>query len=221
MILVVDKSKKRADTVGEILYYMGILSSVKTPKDALCPDTKYRAIVVIEPGEIINPEQLVKGMRSFYGNIPIIALYKEKEQVSKDADFDAALPFDIYSSVLIKRIAEICISRGLDTPGRYTLMGIDASCNLQRPKLYDTPLPFTKTETMILRFLMLSYPKSQSAKNILKFAYKEKRRPELSGVRTHICIINRKFRELKGRNLIESVPEKGYLILTPSELLIK
>ena len=39
--------------------------------------------------------------------------------------------------------------------------------------------------------------------------------PEESGIRTHISIMNKKFREITGRNLTVLTPGEGYRVLTP------
>ncbi|MBQ9487791.1 MAG: hypothetical protein IJU91_08360, partial [Selenomonadaceae bacterium] len=71
---------------------------------------------------------------------------------------------------------------------------------------------------MILRTLILYYPLCVSAKAIIKYAYRPSRAPQLCNIRTHISVMNRKFRMLTGRNLIGPIAGNGYTILTP-ELL--
>ena len=51
--------------------------------------------------------------------------------------------------------------------------------------------------------------------DILRYAYRESKYPEVSNIRTHISIINKKFRNLSNRNLIEMTFGTGYRILTP------
>ena len=68
---------------------------------------------------------------------------------------------------------------------------------------------------MIVKYLIRTYPRPTSAEEILRYAYRESRTPEISNIRTHISIINKKFRKLTERNLIEMSFGKGYRVLTP------
>ena len=68
---------------------------------------------------------------------------------------------------------------------------------------------------MILRYLIAYYPTPQSAKRIVKYAYKPTKKPEISSIRTHISVMNKKFRELTGRNLLLSLDKEGYVVSTP------
>ena len=68
---------------------------------------------------------------------------------------------------------------------------------------------------MILRYLTASYPALQSAKSIIKYAFKQSKKPELSSVRTHISVMNKKFKDITGRNLFIGIPKQGYTVSTP------
>ena len=120
-----------------------------------------------------------------------------------------------YASVILAKILEYTLKNSLPQPGDYKLAGIDLSCDISTPTYFTTPLPLTKTEAMIVKYLIRTYPRPTSAEEILKYAYRESRIPELSNIRTHVSIINKKFRELTSRNLIEMSFGKGYRVLTP------
>jgi DNA-binding response OmpR family regulator len=68
---------------------------------------------------------------------------------------------------------------------------------------------------MIIRYLIRTYPNPTSAQKILKHAYKASKQPDVSNIRTHISVINKKFRTVAGRSLIEMHENLGYRILTP------
>ena len=103
----------------------------------------------------------------------------------------------------------------LPLPGEYKLSGINASVNLPFSFAFDKKLPFTKTENMIVRTLISLYPTPIDSKLILKYALRATRLPDVSSIRTHISVINRKFRNISGNNLITMLKGRGYIIATP------
>jgi hypothetical protein len=56
------------------------------------------------------------------------------------------------------------------------------------------------------------------ASEILKYAFRQSRLPDISNVRTHVSVINKKFRAMRGENLIGFEEGRGYVILTPDVL---
>jgi hypothetical protein len=58
----------------------------------------------------------------------------------------------------------------------------------------------------------------QSAKSIVKYAYKPGKKPEIASIRTHISVMNRKFREITGKNLFVGIEKEGYVVSTPEIL---
>ena len=116
---------------------------------------------------------------------------------------------------MIKSIDSHCIRRGKRAIGSYSLAGIDAGCDLRLPTYFDKEIPLTKTETMILRYLIRIYPRKAKAVEILCHAFKSGRDPEVASVRTHISVMNKKFKKEFGKNLISSFEGGGYTVLTP------
>lgn len=217
MVLIISASKKRAQVINDIFYYMGVLSCAVTPKEALSEISGlYRAVLLLEPTELPDPEEYVTKLRSYASSVPIFAI-SEKATVPMGI-FDASFNDSIYSSTLIEEIVRYQNERGLPLTAHYRLAGIDASCNSERVSVFDTSLNFTKTETMILRYLIASYPAPQNAGRIVKYAYKPSKRPEISSIRTHISVMNRKFREITGRNLFVGLEKEGYVVSTPEIL---
>ena len=74
----------------------------------------------------------------------------------------------------------------------------------------------TKTELMILRYLLAAYPTPRGVSEILKHAYRSGRMPEAGAVRTEISIINRKLYGIADRKIIKRT-EDGYVISAPTE----
>ncbi len=212
MILIIDKSKKNARRIAEMLYYMGFIAIAETPSDALSEiSTQYKAAIIINPDKLADCIDYAERLHSYAAGVPLFAI-SDCNIFRGSACFEEVFKTGTYAA----RIAETLILRlGRNAPGTYKLAGIDASVNKSFASYFNSPLHFTKTETMILRALIKSYPRTASAKEILKYAFRASRVPELSNIRTHISVMNKKFREISGRNLIISEIGSGYKILTP------
>lgn len=210
MILITDNNKKRRESVSEMFYYMGILSYPTSPIEALSEiSTEYSAVLVISDEGIHDLDDYIGRLRS-YAPIPIFSLFEGQDEL-----FDAGFNYTSYSSTVALGIAKHLSERGLRVLGTYRLAGICADADAPIPTYFDKPLKLTKTETMILRYLIRSYPNPTSPTNVLKYAFKASRRPEAASVRTHISVMNKKFLSVTGRPLTLSAAESGYVIATP------
>ena len=212
MILVIDESKKAAVNLAGALSYMGFLSVGVTPSEATNEISPlYRAVIVTSLPRITSPEELVERLRSI-SSAPIFSI---TDKPSGESVFDLEIERGAFASVIAERIMTYCDDHEIVAPGHYTALGIDVSADLKCAMYFWEPLPFTKTECMILRFLIRAYPTPVSADRILKYAYRPSRRPDAANIRTHISIMNKKFRELTGRSLIEAEFGEGYRIVAP------
>ena len=219
MILIVESTRKRGEALAEIFRYMGVLAYATVPKDTACElSSEYSAILIVNPTSLADTEEFVEKIKLYSADIPIFA-YSEVEIPDKCKPlFAFSFSGSINSSQIAGKIIEFCKENKKQVLGKYLLSGIDASADRETPVYFDTPLPFTKTETMILRYLTVAYPVSKSSAKILKYAFKSSRAPELSCIRAHISVMNRKFRALFSRNLIESTPNEGYSIITSEKI---
>jgi DNA-binding response OmpR family regulator len=216
MVLITDTAKCRAQDVSDIFHYMGILSYAATPKEALSEISSiYKAVLILHPEKFADIEDYLQKLRSYDRAVPVIAITDAHLPEYVSELFDGCYPDSIYSSTLVYEIAKLQKERGLPIIGAYRLAGIDASSDRRSVCVFDKPLPFTKTEIMILKYLIVSYPSPQSPKNILKYAFKPSRKPEITSIRTHVSVMNKKFRGVKGKNLFLAVPSHGYVISTP------
>ena len=212
MILVTSKSQKLARAVSDMIYHMGILSHAELPESVAAEtDMRYRAILVIFPEEIQELKEYIRRLRS-YTTSPIFALTREYTDTSL---FDGIYDFGISSSQLVKRITEKQRAMGAPLIAAYRLAGIDAAADLDTVRYYNSDILFTKTEKMILRYLIRAYPEAASPDSILKYAYRPGRMPLSTSVRTHISKINAKFRDAVGVSPIENPNLSGYVIKTP------
>ena len=213
MILVIDESKKAAENLAGAFSYMGFLSLGVTPSEALTEiSALYRAVVVTSAPRITSPEELVSRLRERSG-APIFSITDKPGGTGSEV-FDLEIERGAYAALIAERLIEYCDSHELAVPGHYTALGIDASADLEGAMYFWQPLPFTKTECMILRYLIRSYPTPASAEKILKYAYRPSRRPDTANIRTHISIMNKKFKSVTQRPLIEAEFGEGYYLST-------
>ncbi len=213
MVLIIDRNKKRGQTLAEIFHFMGVLSLYTQPSAAASEiSSEYRAVLISEPEELPDPEDYTAMLRSYSPGIPIFAISREPVSYTF---FDGMFQDGISSSVLVSEIVKYQEERGLPSLGQYLLAGLDAGCDLGEVRYFSEALNMTKTETMIIRYLIATYPTPASSEKILKHTHKPTKLPERSSIRTHISKINSKFEAQRGRSLIVSVPGEGYTVLTP------
>ena len=214
MILIINKSKKDARSLAEIFHIMGVLAYAATPAEALSEiSLQYSAVIVMTPALLPAKEEYAARLRS-YAHVPIFA-YCDTEEIEDKIIFDGVIKSSAYATSILSVISEYNAENGVKAPGIYRLAGIDASMALKTPLYFGKPLPLTKTEAMILKTLIATYPRPSGAKEILKYAFKQNKIPETSNIRTHISVINKKFREIADRNLIVLTVGEGYVVLTP------
>ena len=213
MVLIINQTKRHASAMSEMLHIMGILAHASTPADSLSEiSICYRAIIIIAPDTLPDKKDFAAKLRSYASMIPIFAI---SDSADCDGIFDMSFEKNTGAAVVASEIAGYQRKNGLPVIADYRLSGIDAVPSGSSISYFDRKLPFTKTETMILRYLIRSYPIPQNPKSILTHAFRPSRTPEESNIRTHISIMNKKFRNIVGRNLIVRHPDMGYIILTP------
>ena len=218
MILIVDKKRKDAESLSEMFYFMGVLSLPATPSEALAESFPlYRAIIIIDPEEFYDVGEFITRLRSSFKSAPVFAISLQDKSCPDAEVFDEIYSKKLCAPEVYSKIKNYTEKNSVPTPGVYKLMGINASTALTKPTYLTLPLPFTKTEAMILRTLIRRYPLPSSSKDILKYAYKSTRLPDLASIRTHISIMNKKFREENGRNLITLSIGEGYSIFASNE----
>lgn len=214
MILIINKSRKDGNSAVEIFRYMGVLARAETPDTAFSEiSLMYRAVLVMNPHKLPDENDYIKSIRSYDSKMPIFAI-SNREIANKDL-YDMTFPDDITSSKLLGAILDYCKEHNHLLLGEYMLSGINASIDLGGVIYYNDVIPFTKTETMILRLLIRTFPSPISTREILKYAFSQSRLPEESGVRTHISSMNKKFKSVSGHSLICSSNSQGYIISTP------
>ncbi len=212
MILAIASTAAAADSVAEMFRYMGILcypTSYKELSREIGPS--YRAVIAIEPSGTPNAELFLSTVPR---NAPTALLYAIDSKGFDLPDLVRTYPPSACSSRIAADMERDALLRGTEPVGHYSAVGIEAELGSKYATYFDKRLPFTRTELMILRYLLASYPTPRSADDILKYAFKRTRQPQIAGVRTHLCVMNKKFSELFGGRLIGSSDGKYSLLHT-------
>ena len=222
MLLIISKNKKMARGISEAFHYMSILSYGATPHEALSEISDlYRAVLIINPAEFPDINDYVSRIKSYKGDMPVFAI-TDLNPLPVYADiFDGVFSNTQFTPALAQKIIDFANKNNRARIGDYYLAGFDACSHTLGIRYFHTPLTLTKTEAMILRYLIRSYPIPQRAESILKYAFKPSRAPEASSIRTHLSLMNKRFEETVGRKMITLEPSRGYIILTPEYIKSK
>ena len=216
MILIVHSDKRKSRAFSDILYHMGVIShaiSYDEVKDEL--SDVYRAVVVLDPQILTSLTELEDAVAACKEYIPTFAVSERLISDEVRSIFDAVICHDISACSVLEHIVELQCEKDLRTSTQYRAAGIDASCDADGVSVFDRSMPLTKTETMILRYLIGTYPHPKDADSIIRYAFKQLRAPEPASIRTHVSVINKKCREICARNLFLTIPGKGYVLATP------
>ena len=216
MLLIISQSKRLAKSVQETFYYMSILSYGATPHEALSEVSGlYRAVLILNPESFPDINDYVARLKSYNTALPVFAFTESEEKSFYPDVFDGCFTRQTLTPGLASKIIGYANENNRAKIGDYRLAGFDASSDNTGVSYFDRKVTLTKTEAMILRLLLRSYPIPMSADTIIKYAFRPSNTPELSNVRTHISVMNKKMEQSLGRKMIVHAPSKGYLILTP------
>ena len=215
MLLIVSQSKRVAKSVQETFHYMSILSYGATPHEALSEvSDRYRAILILNPDGFPDIMDYVNRLRSYRSDIPIFAILDKDAPHHYPDIFDGCFTKPAFTPALAEKIINYANDRNQARIGDYYLAGFDASSSTIGVYYFYTKLNLTKTEAMILRYLIRSYPIPQKADNIIKYAFRPSRKPESASIRTHLSLMNKKLEAAIGKKMIGFESGRGYIILT-------
>lgn len=218
MLLIIHKSERQGRPLTDMLRYMGFIAYHAKPAEALSEiSTRYRAVLLLHPASLPDPQDYLCRLRSYAADIPFFAVTEDMDTVAGYADAFARL-FHVRDTAahIVEGITDTCRALHKEVPGVYRLCGIDASVDLVECRYLRRALPLTATEARIVRFLICAFPNRVSASEMVKYIFSPTKRPQISSMRTHISSINRKFRELTdARVLIDLAMREGYRIKTP------
>ena len=212
MILIIDTSKANGNVIADIMRHMGFLAYATTPLTALGEFSNlYTAIIVSNPERFPDIEDYVRRLRMIDERTMIFSISKGVNPHPEI--FNLNFKNNIYSTTLAKKMIAYSEKNRLKAIGIYRTNDLSLSAGFPSPTYKGKPIEFSKTELRILKFLAYTTPTPQKISKIIKYVYSPYKRPEPSGVRSHICHINTKFRELTGQNLIEMKHGEGYHLL--------
>ena len=216
MLLIISKTKKTASDVAETFRYMSILAYAATPSEALSEVSElYRAALIISPEKLADAKDFVYRLKGYKSDLPVFAITDEEFDGDTYSSFDAVFRKPTFSPALAEKIIAFANEHSRSRIGDYRLAGINASSDAFGVTYFDKRIRLTKTEAMILRYLIRSYPLPKDSSDILKYAFKSSRAPEIASVRTHISLMNKKLEAVMEKRAIILIPHEGYLISTP------
>ena len=223
MILIIDKSLSNARTYADIFYFMGILSYAVTPAQAFNEvSNRYTAILLTGMEYSSYDDEFTKTLSTLSLGAPIFAICEDaKEYIAKNGKLSCVEGYfddKIYSSTLVDEIEKVQEERHIRKLSSYSLCGFDLGARGSKALYLLNDVGLSKIEAMIVRYFISQHPLKISSSDILKYAFKPTKAPEVSSVRTHICIINKKFKVLTGKTLIEHERGAGYELNIPMEL---
>ncbi len=222
MLLIISQSRRIARSVSETFHYMSILSYAATPHEALSEvSTMYRAVLIISPEGFPDINDYVTRIKSYNSDIPVFALTDGEPPSYYPDIFDGVFTKPHFTPALAQKIISYANENNHAKIGDYFLAGFDASSSTVGVNYFYTKVNFTKTEAMILRYLIRSYPVPQKAESIIKYAFKPMRAPEPASIRTHLSVMNKKLEACIGKRMITLEPGRGYYIATPEYALFK
>lgn len=216
MLIITDFNKDRREALAELYHFMGVLTYATSPNELKYEiDPGASAILFASTDGIDSDGRLIKDLRE-YTDLPIFAI-TDTVIGGFDMTFSCS---ETYPDILygIRDFGRKSASRVI---GEYERCGICVSAFEGDQSFLDEPLPLTKSEIMILRYIVATYPRPASAANILRYAFRSSRSPEISGVRTHLSVMNKKFREAFGRCLIASDEREGYTLSLRTERVVR
>ena len=195
---------------------MGYLTYSVAPCELIGELEKFTsAVLFCSTDGIPNVDELLTLLRA-HTTAPIFLISEAPEP-----GFTEVISPDHSMPDIINIISEYCKARELRRPGSYRKAGIDASVERTEVEFLSENIRFTKTERMILRILIRAYPEPLSAEDILKYAFIPGRAPEVAGIRTHLSMMNKKFKKETGRILSMTDEGRGYVLATPELLASK
>jgi hypothetical protein len=213
MVLIVSQKIKNAIEWSDTFYYMNILSYPCTPGSALKEiSTSYNAVLVVEPNDLPDTADFVRRLKS-QAPVPIFAVANNPKECRSPYVFDKVFSNSILSGNLAAQMLFYIRDKGIREFGNYVRRGLDIRCTERTPAYFLKYIKLTKTERLILSYLIAARHEHQSPTKILKYAFRYNRKPSISCVRTHISKINKKFEEQMNCKIVGSNPGVGYYII--------
>ena len=216
MLLIISQNKSASRSIAETFYYMSILAHGANPHEGLSEISNlYRAVLILNPDAFPDIIDYVNRLKSYQSNIPIFALTDKPQPLVYSDIFEKCFMMPNFTPALAQKIISYANENNRARIGDYRLAGFDASNDVLGVSYFYDKVSFTKTEAMILRYLIRSYPNPSSPEDIIKYAFKASKSPEPSSIKTHISVMNNKLEAVTGKRMLGRITQSGYVILTP------
>ena len=218
MVLIIDGDKVISAAIADMLYYMGIPCAVSAkPIKTTQISNIYDAVIFTEPCRRSTDIELVRAVRFLTLGAPSIAVVSSAERLSFEerALFDVIASPQLTPQSLLEMLKDCCSKNPDKIPGNYVAPCLNASSRINDVRYMGDSLGVTRSEAMIIRTLTRTHPLSVDSKTILRHAFRQGKAPDPSGIRTHICSINKKFLFLFGKRLIEADESGRYSLALP------
>lgn len=213
MVLIVSQKLKVAVEWSDAFYYMNILSYPCTPSAALNEiSTSYNAVLIIEPNELPDAADFVRKLKN-HTDVSVFAVSDNPKDCKSRHVFDKVFTSAILSGNLAAQMLTYVRKKGVREFGSYVRRGLDIRCTERTPAYFLKYIKLTKTERIILSYLIVARHEHQHPNKILKYAFRYNRKPSVGCVRAHIAKINKKFEEQMECKIIGSEPGVGYYII--------
>ena len=165
----------------------------------------------MHPNELPDYRDYVNRLKTYSPTSPIFSLSSKEENIDTSI-FAGNFNHTAYASNMLKKINEFAAANKILRPGLYQRLTINLSAYHTTPTIYSQPFNLTKTECMVLRYLIQITPNPATAQEIINHIYSPSKAPNPSNIRTYVSIINKKARPLyNGKNIIFSVQGQGYV----------
>ena len=205
MILVINDNLGLCESITEMFRIYGMPCYGTTIADAMKePANLYSHLLIPEPYTSTDIEETVKNLRSKFPDSPIFKVGIPQADES-----------NIFDAIIFPKKGKCGIVLGivnlvLDYLGskKYSIGNLKVSAEQTCIFYKEKTVNITKTESLILRCLILTFPSGCQKEDILKYCFRRGSYTEVSAIRTHICSINKKFQAAIGEKLILSENKK-------------
>ncbi len=195
MFLVIDSSPETLLAHRRMLYANRILSVSSDYRNLPSADSiaNLDGVILSNPYDRHMPVHFPYQCHTHFPRTPIIGFTQALRQTPADiGGYDIQISLDLTPHKMIDSLLlETSRYHGRDIADCMAGRARDHIL-MQDPTWCGSPLPMTRAERMIYRYLILAYPRLVSAKELLRYCMKPGTSPQHCNIATHIYHINQK-----------------------------
>lgn len=217
MVLFISRTKRYAVDAANLFKKLQIVAYGTDPRDALSEiSPQYHAVVLINPEQFPDYQNYIDRIHAYDSDMPVFALSDHPELLPHPERFADIASNDIRSADLVYKIWKYASKHDKYPIGIYKAGYLKSIADIPYMTFHGIRIDFTKTQKLIIRYLMATTPFPQNSASILKYAYPPSKRPDIITIRNHISTINKVFKKkFPSIDLIINIPKVGYRIMTP------